>query len=183
VLLAELQGGWAVTPEEWLANFESKIADVQTKAAEFQQNLEASGASATSADGAISVTVAPNGSLTDLRLADSALRSGSGTKLAEKILTLARTAQRTAAVNVAEAFAPLGGDSVAMHMVTGYLPPEEPEDPELAGLPQERTLWAAEEPVEPAKPPKPSPPPARPKRPRADEDDEDFGDNSFLRRD
>jgi DNA-binding protein YbaB len=172
-----------VTPEEWLANFESKIADVQAKAAEFQENLEDSGAVVTSADGTISVTVAPNGSLTDLRLADAALRSGSGAKVAEEILKLARKAQRAAAVKVAEAFAPLGGDSEAMHMVTGYIPPEEPEAPEPAGLPQERKLWAQEDPPEPAKPARPNPPPARPKRPRSDDDDEDFGDSSFLRRD
>jgi DNA-binding protein YbaB len=175
-----------VTPEEWLTNFESKIADVKAKAAEFQENLEASGASLTSADGLIGVTVAPNGSLTDLRLSDAALRSGSGAKLAQDILKLARKAQRTAAVNVADAFAPLGGDSEAMHMVTGYVPPEEPEEPEPAGLPRERKLWAEEDPPEPARQARPVPPPAPParaKRPRADDDDEDFGDSSFLRRD
>jgi DNA-binding protein YbaB len=173
-----------VTPEEWLANFESKIADVREKAAEFQENLEASGASAASGDGSIRVTVAPNGSLTDLVIADSAVK-GSGTKLAEDILKLARKAQREAAVHVAEAFAPLGGDSEAMHMVTGYIPPEEPDEPETPGGPQERRLFVTDEPEVPhvpAPPRPPTPPPARPRRPRPDEDDEDFGDNSFLRR-
>jgi hypothetical protein len=174
-----------VTPEEWLANFEMKIADVKAKADEFQENLEASGATVTSGDGTLGVTVAPNGSLTDLRIADAALRSGSGAKLAQDILKLARKAQRTAAVNVADAFAPLGGDSEAMHMITGYVPPEEPQEPQAAGLPQERKLWAQEDPPEPARPARPVPPPAPParaKRPRADDDDEDFGDSSFLRR-
>jgi DNA-binding protein YbaB len=166
-----------VTPEEWLANFESKIADVREKAAEFQENLEASGASASSGDGSLRVTVAPNGSLTDLVIADSAVK-GPGTKLAEEILKLARKAQREAAVHVAEAFAPLGGDSEAMHMVTGYIPPEEPDEPESPRGPQERQLFVTEEPDVPA----PPPPPARPRRPRLDDDDEDFGDNSFLRR-
>jgi DNA-binding protein YbaB len=105
-----------MTPEDWLANFESKIADVQAKAAEFQENLEASGATESSKDGSIRVTVAPNGALTDLQLAEAAR---SGPALAEEILKLARKAQRAAAVHVAEAFAPLGGDSEAMHMVTG----------------------------------------------------------------
>lgn len=172
-----------MTPEEWLANFESKIADVKAKAEEFQENLEASGASVTSADGTLGVTVAPNGSLTDLRIADTALRPGSGAKLAQDILKLARKAQRTAAVNVADAFAPLGGDSEAMHMITGYVPPEEPAEPEPEGLPQERQLWSQEDPPEPARPARPVPPPARAKRPQADDDDEDFGDSSFLRRD
>jgi hypothetical protein len=56
------------TPEEWLANFEAKIADVREKAAAFQANLEASGASETSPDGALTVTVAPNGALTGLTI-------------------------------------------------------------------------------------------------------------------
>jgi DNA-binding protein YbaB len=166
-----------VGPDEWLANFESKIADVREKAAEFQENLEASGATAASADGAIRVAVAPNGSLTELEIADAAMK-GSGAKLAADILKLARKAQRDAAVHVAEAFAPLGGDSEAMHMVTGYIPPEEPAEPEPPGLPPERQLWASEEPDEPARP---APPRPRPRRPAPD-DDEDFGDSSFLRR-
>jgi hypothetical protein len=111
------------------------------------------------------------------------LKSGSGSKLAGEILKLARKAQRTAAVKVAEAFAPLGGDSEAMHMVTGYLPPEEPDEPEQAGPPQERRLFTAEEPDEPANPARASQPPPRPRWPRPDEDDEDFGNSSFLRRD
>jgi DNA-binding protein YbaB len=164
-----------MTPEEWLANFESKIADVQAKTAEFQENLAASGASESSKDGSIQVTVAPNGALTGLQLPDSAL--------ADQIMKLARKAQRAAAVHVAEAFAPLGGDSEAMQMVTGYLPPEEPEDPEPDTA--DRTYRFVDEPEPPAPQPRPTQQPqARPRRPRsvADED-EDFGDNSYLRRD
>jgi hypothetical protein len=48
-----------VTPEDWLANFESKIADVQQKAAEFERDLEASGATATSSDGSITFSWRP----------------------------------------------------------------------------------------------------------------------------
>jgi hypothetical protein len=59
-----------MTPEEWLANFESKIADVRTKAEEFQENLESAGATESSKDGSIRGTVAPNGALSDLQLAD-----------------------------------------------------------------------------------------------------------------
>ncbi|WP_370946091.1 YbaB/EbfC family nucleoid-associated protein [Amycolatopsis sp. cg5] len=173
-----------MTPEEWLANFDAKIADVQAKAAEFQENLEASSASEANKDGSIRVTVAPNGSLTDLHLADSAVQGKSGSKIAEEILKLARKAQRSAAVNVAEAFKPMGADSEAMHMVTGYIPPEEPEEPEPAGQPPERQLFAHEEPEQPRQaPPTPPPPPARQRRPRPDDEDDDFGGGSILRRD
>ncbi len=165
-----------MTPEEWLANFETKIADVREKAEEFRVGLEAAGTTVASSDGAIRVGVAPNGSLTDLQLADSALAGKSGAKLAEEILKLARKAQRGAAVNVAAAFAPLGGDSEAMRMVTGYVPPEEPEEPASPEPIRERRLWQHDE-------PEPPPPPVRrPPRP-AHDDDDDFGDATFLRRD
>ncbi len=168
-----------MTPEEWLANFETKIADVREKAEEFRAGLEASGTTVASPDGTIRVGVAPNGSLTDLQLADSALTGKSGAKLAEEILKLARKAQRGAAVNVAAAFAPLGGDTEAMHMVTGYVPPEEPEEPVAPEPSRERRLWQHDE---PETPPPPPPPVRRPPRPPRDDDD-DFGDNTFLRRD
>ncbi|MCT2586710.1 YbaB/EbfC family nucleoid-associated protein [Actinophytocola gossypii] len=165
------------TPEEWLANFNSTIADIQAKTAEFQANLEQSGTTESSPDGSISVSVAPNGSLTDLRIDESAWR-GSGAELAGKIMALARKAQRAAAVNVAEAFAPLGADSEAMHMVTGYIPEDEPAEPE-----QGAGYAFTEEPDEtpPPTPPR-AEPPGRPSRPphRADDDDDDFGDDQIF---
>jgi hypothetical protein len=165
-----------MTPEEWLANFETKIADVREKAEEFRAGLEAAGTTAASPDGTIRVGVAPNGSLTDLELADSAVTGRSGAELAREILKLARKAQRAAAVNVVAAFAPLGGDSEALHMVTGYVPPEEPEEPPAPEPVRERRLWEHEEP----EPPRPAV--RRPPRPPRDDDD-DFGDSTILRRD
>jgi DNA-binding protein YbaB len=166
------------TPDEWLDRFNATIADVKAKTEAFQQNLEQAGATETSPDGSLSVTVAPNGSLTNLRIDESAWR-GSGAELAGKIMHLARKAQRAAAVNVAEAFAPLGADSEAMHMVTGYIPePEEDEEPERPGYAFD------EEPT--TRPPEPTPtqaePPRRPTRPRPGTDDEDFGDDDLFSR-
>jgi len=103
------------SPEEWLADFAATIAEVQARTDTFQRDLEQAGATESSVDGTLSVTVAPNGSLADLRI-------DGHPELAEEILRLARKAQRTAAGNVAAAFAPLGADSEAMHMFTAYLP-------------------------------------------------------------
>jgi DNA-binding protein YbaB len=115
-----------VTPEEWLANFEAKIAEVQQKTTEFKQNLEASGATETSADGTLRVTVAPNGALTELFIDDAAMRR-SGSELAGQIMQLARKAQRAAAVHVAEAFAPLAGEEAEPK--AGYTFTEEQQEP------------------------------------------------------
>ena len=172
-----------MTPEEWLANFEAKIAEVQQKAAEFKENLESSGATEASSDGTLRVTVAPNGALTDLSIDDAAVR-GSGGELATKIMKLARKAQRAAAVNVVEAFAPLAGeDSESLRMVTGYLPPEEEEEPEPEDG-QGYTFTEEQQDVE--RPTRSAEPPGRPNRPRstAPDDDEDFGNEQiFGRRD
>lgn len=159
------------TPEEWLAKFNATIADVKAKTETFQRELEQSGATESTPDGTLSVTVAPNGSLTELRIDDDAWR-GSGAELANKILRLARKAQRAAAVHVAEAFAPLGADSEAMHMITGYLPEpeEEDEEPEQQGYAFEQEVTQA---------PPPPPPPTRPDPPRGDDDD--FDDDIFSR--
>ncbi|HEV2777932.1 MAG TPA: YbaB/EbfC family nucleoid-associated protein [Actinophytocola sp.] len=171
-----------MTPEEWLAGFEAQIADVKQKAAEFKANLEASGATETSPDGTLTVTVAPNGALTGLTIDDSAWR-GSGEQLAGKIMQLARKAQRTAAVHVAEAFAPLAGeDSESLRMVTGYLPPEEDEPEPDDG--SRGYAFTNNEPDAETRP-RSGEPPARPRRPvSSPDDDEDFGnDQIFGRRD
>jgi DNA-binding protein YbaB len=171
-----------VTPEEWLANFEAKIADVQQKTAEFKENLEASGATESSADGSLRVSVAPNGALTDLSIDEAAMRR-SGGELAGQIMQLARKAQRSAAVQVAEAFAPLAGeDSESLHMVIGYLPPEEEADE-----PTDSTGYTFTDDEPEAETPRrpPAEPPGRPHRQRSTNDeDEDFGDDQiFGRRD
>ncbi|HET9142688.1 YbaB/EbfC family nucleoid-associated protein [Actinophytocola sp.] len=170
-----------MTPEEWLSSFEAKVAEVAQKAAEFKVNLEAAGATEASPDGSLRVTVAPNGALTDLSISDAALR-GSGGELAAQIMQLARKAQRAAAVHVAEAFAPLAGeDSESLRMVTGFIPPEEEEEPEPAG----RTGYAFTAAPDESEPPaaRPAEPPSRPHRPRStarDDDDEEFGDDQIF---
>jgi DNA-binding protein YbaB len=172
-----------VTPEEWLANFESKIAEVQQKAAEFKQNLEASGATETSEDGALRVSVAPNGALTDLSIDDAALR-GSGGELAAKIMKLARKAQRAAAVHVADAFAPLAGaDSESLRMVTGYLPPEEDEEPEQGDDRNGQSYAFTNDQAEAEPATRSGEPPRRPGRPRSGpDDDDDFGNDQIFGR-
>lgn len=114
-----------MTPDEWLATFEARVADVQQKAATFKHDLESAGATETSPDGSVRVTVTPSGVLTDLTIDDSAMR-GSGSELAAAILNLTRAAQRAAAGKVAAAFAPLAGT--------------EPEPPAQAPAPRPRRV-------------------------------------------
>lgn len=98
-----------MTPDEWLATFEARVAEVQQKAATFKHDLESAGATQASPDGSLRVTVAPNGALTDLTIDDTAMRR-SGRELAAAIMTLTHEAQRAAAAKVSAAFAPLSGN-------------------------------------------------------------------------
>lgn len=125
-----------VDPQSWLAGFEARVASAKAKAEQFSESLNSAGASATSRDGLVTVTVAPNGSLANLRISDAALRDRSGTQLSELVLRTAREAQRAAANHVLTAFTELGGtDSEATRMLTGFVPPPEEQEPN-AGPPR-----------------------------------------------
>ncbi|MGW5052465.1 YbaB/EbfC family nucleoid-associated protein [Actinokineospora sp. NPDC004072] len=113
------------TPDEWLADFERKVADLQQKATEFKRDLEAAGSTQVSDDRTITVTVAPNGALLDLKLDDAATAKPAA-ELAAEILSTARKARQAAATSVAEAFVPLGGDRGIVQRVE---PDPEPAEP------------------------------------------------------
>ncbi|SDC49156.1 YbaB/EbfC family nucleoid-associated protein [Actinokineospora iranica] len=116
------------TPDEWLADFEAKVADLQQKATEFKKNIESAGATERSPDGTVTVTVAPNGSLTDLHLTDDAMRK-SAADLTAEILVTTRKARQRAASGVAEAFVPLGGDRAMVQRIPGAEDVAEPALP------------------------------------------------------
>jgi DNA-binding protein YbaB len=163
------------TPEEWMRDFEAKIADAQAKAAAVQEGLAQAGGSASSNDGTIRVSVAPNGALTGLELTADAMRK-SHSQLSGEILEIARKAQRGAAVKVAETFGAVEGEgSETYRMITEYLPPPEEEE-----QPQAPAYAFNEEYEERAATATPSPARRPAPRPSTDED-EDFGDNSIFR--
>jgi DNA-binding protein YbaB len=117
------------TPDEWLADFERKVADLQQKATEFKRDLESAGTTETSQDRAITVTVAPNGALLDLRLDDKATQKPAA-ELAAEIMAVARNARQRAASTVAEAFVPLGGDRDTVQRIPGVEAPEAEPEPQ-----------------------------------------------------
>ena len=167
------------TPDEWMRDFETKIADAQAKATAVERGLASAQGSASSKDGAVSVTVAPNGSLTNVALTAEAMRK-SHTQLATEIMGVARQAQRAAAVRVAETFEQAGGaGSETYRMITEYLPPAEQDEqvPERSryGFEQERDVDEGSPVVSHREPPQRA-------RPRPEEDDDpDFNDRSILR--
>jgi DNA-binding protein YbaB len=165
---------------EWMAGFEARIADMQQKAATLQRDIAASGATASSPDGGIRVTVGPTGTLQDLQLAPSTTRYPPA-ELAGMIMRTVGQAQQVAAHRVAAAFAPIAEGTEAMDMLQSFLPPppqpdyDAPEDG-IPGLDDEadevdRPAPPSAPPRSPA-PPQPPAPPRRPSTPDSRDDDE-----------
>lgn len=139
------------------------MPDIARRAAEAKARLERVSATASSADGAVTVTVNTSGALQELTFgprADELPRA----RLAQAVLAAAKRAQVDAAQQLTAIMTPvIGADSDAMEFLREQIPaPEVPEE-----TPQREF---AETP----------PPPVRPARPRPD-DDEDFG-GPILRR-
>jgi DNA-binding protein YbaB len=160
-------------PQQWLDEYEARLADLQQKSVDLQENLTASNATVTSKDGAVTITVGPNGGLLNLQLGHRAMELGSA-RLTATIMETARTAQRQSAEKVREIFEPLGEGTEAMSMVMDAIPDDESDPDEIEEVDDLDDL--DDEPVAP--PPAYAPPapaavraPGRP-RPAADEDDE-----------
>ncbi|MEU4252323.1 YbaB/EbfC family nucleoid-associated protein [Amycolatopsis sp. NPDC026612] len=148
------------------------MPEIARRAAEAKARLERVSATATSADGAVTVTVNTAGALQELTFgprADELPR----TRLAQVVLATARRAQVDAAQQLAGIMAPVIGEhSEAMEFLREQIPaPAVPEEEAAAPPRWEFTEERRES---------PTPPPARPARPRP-ADDEDFG-GPILRR-
>jgi DNA-binding protein YbaB len=113
-----------------------EIADLGRRAAEAKARLERISATATSADGAVTVTVNTSGALQELAFgppADELPR----TRLAATVVATAKRAQVQAAQQLTSVLAPLiGADSEAMKFLREQIPA--PELPEEEGPPTRR---------------------------------------------
>ncbi|MDX8030265.1 YbaB/EbfC family nucleoid-associated protein [Lentzea sp. BCCO 10_0856] len=158
-------------PTQWVEEYEAKLADLKKKSEDLQENFAASTATVTSKDGAVTVTVGPNGGLQNLVLGHRAVELG-GPRLTALILETARHAQKQAAEKVLEIFKPLGEGTETYQMVADSIPADEEEldetdaydeiDDEPAPAPAPVSRPAAA----------PQPAPVRGRR-RADYDDDD----------
>lgn len=167
-------------PYAWVNDFEARTAELQRKTAEAQEHLAAVAGVATSKDGAVTVTVGPNGGLTNLQLGHRAVELGAP-RLTALILETARQAQKNASAQVLEVFAPFSGNApqtTAMIMdAIAANEDDEPDEPdETSALDQiEEDEPAAE--TTPAPTPAPAPAQPRPARGRPPADDEDDDEN------
>ncbi|WP_033262472.1 YbaB/EbfC family nucleoid-associated protein [Amycolatopsis vancoresmycina] len=147
--------------EDFQLLLERQIREMQSKSAALNEALSTAGATVRSRDGAVTVTLAPNGALTNLELGHRACELGPA-RLTAAIMGAVRDAQRQTARAVADSFAAINGDTESTAMVRSFLPPDPPPDGD----------FAAPESPEPTPPPPPAAAPRR--RPAADDrlDDE-----------
>ena len=172
-------------PQQWLDNFEAKLADLQRKSADLQENFQNSQATASSPDGAVTITVGPNGGLLNIQLGHRATELGSA-RLTAVIMQTAKVAQKQAAQQVMAAFEPLGEGTEAMRMVSDAIPDDDEVEDDRSDYAEPEYAEPEPEPARPAPAPapvqpgwqaqaaQPQPPsrPARPSRPADDEDDD-----------
>lgn len=179
-------------PQQWLQNYQKRIAGVRQASEQLKQNLGGALVTLSSPDEAVTVTIGPNGSLKNLQLSPRASEH-SPQQLGALIMTTVRRAQRQMAEKVVAAVAEFGGeDSDAAKLIRNYLP-EDPSDrptqdanvsafdEHLADRSAEPSpSYAAQTPTPvPAAAPVPQPA-SRPRTPRAETTDDDvFEDNPW----
>lgn len=162
-------------PTQWVEEYEAKLADLQRKSVELQENFAASNATVTSPDRIVTVTVGPNGGLQDLQLGRRAMELGAP-RLTALILETARQAQKQAANKVLEVFKPLGEGTEAYQMVSDAIPAdEEPEEDDAYNEVDEYGEEPEPAPAPPASSPAAAAPPAaaRGRRRAANDEDDD----------
>ncbi|WP_410640927.1 YbaB/EbfC family nucleoid-associated protein [Amycolatopsis sp. lyj-346] len=139
--------------EDFQLLLERQVREMQSKAAALNEALSSAGATVRTRDGSVTVTLAPNGALTNLELGHRACELGPA-RLTAAIMGAVRDAQRQTARAVADSFATINGDGESTEMVRSFLPPDPPPDGD----------FAAPDSAEPTPPPPPPAPPSAPRR-------------------
>ena len=161
-----------MNPERMIADLEARAQDLARRSEDMQAQINGAAATVRSPDGAVTVTVAPNGALQHIEFSPRAA-DFSHVQLGQAVMSVVRRAQTQAAQQVASIVEPQFGGTEAMDFLTGFIPQEEipPPPPPVAteeGGVLRQESWGA--------PPPPPRPAQRPPSHRRDEGDDDgFG--------
>ncbi|MEU8165890.1 YbaB/EbfC family nucleoid-associated protein [Micromonospora sp. NPDC049004] len=125
-----LSGDFGAATERFVASWSADISERAARAQELSERVAALSATAEGADGAVQVTVAASGAMTDLRLDDRVSRWRAD-EIAAEVLAVMRRAQGRLAPQVADAAAEtVGADSETARAVVGSYERRFPEVPE-----------------------------------------------------
>ncbi|MFE2750738.1 YbaB/EbfC family nucleoid-associated protein [Actinosynnema sp. NPDC059335] len=111
-----------MNPERMIADLEARARELTERSRELRDRLRDAQATQRSPDGAVTATVAPNGSLRHIEFSSDAARFAPA-RLGEVVLDTVRRAQARAARQAAEAVGPRFGGTAAMDFLTGPVPP------------------------------------------------------------
>ncbi|MFD1148442.1 YbaB/EbfC family nucleoid-associated protein [Saccharothrix hoggarensis] len=161
-----------------IADLEARAQDLARRSEDMQAQINGASATVRSPDGAVTVTVAPNGALQHIEFSPRAA-DFSHVQLGQAVMAAVRRAQAQAARQVASIVEPQFGGTQAMDFLTSFIPQEEepptpPPPPAEEGSVLRQVAWDA-----PA--PQPPVPPRRPSSHRRDDTDDDDGFGTVLR--
>lgn len=116
--------------DEWIDEWISSISERTAQARQLSERMSALSVSASTSDGAISVTVSSSGVPTDLRLSESVM-AWPVQRIAAEILAVMRKAQSRLAAKVGEVAAQTGGaDSPTVQALVDGLRQRFPKPPQ-----------------------------------------------------
>jgi DNA-binding protein YbaB len=112
-------------PDSVLRQLQQQAADLENKAARLRTELTNASATATSPDGAVTVTLSPTGALQNITFAAPAAKVPPE-KLGPLVMTTVQAAQREVSNRVTASLAEQFGDSETMDFITQFMPKPEP---------------------------------------------------------
>ncbi|GLZ27987.1 DNA-binding protein [Lentzea sp. NBRC 105346] len=108
--------------EQWLADMRASMDEQTRKAAMFEQQLAAATTTLSSSDGAVTLTVNPNGGLANISFGPRACDLGPA-KLSGVVMSTLHKAQREVSRHVVAAFGEFAPDAVeTMEVILGDIP-------------------------------------------------------------
>jgi DNA-binding protein YbaB len=108
-----------------LRELRQQAADLETRATQLRTDLSAASATATSPDGAVTVTLSPTGALQDISFSAKAA-TVRPEALGPLVMRTVQAAQREVSTRVAASLADQFGDPETMDFITQFMPKPEP---------------------------------------------------------
>lgn len=112
-------------PDTVLEQLRQQAADLETKAAQLRTELNKATATATSPDGAVTVTLSPTGALQNITFT-AASSKVPPEKLGPLVMRTVQAAQREVSSQVTASLSTQFGDSETLDFITQFMPEPEP---------------------------------------------------------
>ena len=164
-------------PHQLISDYEQRTAALLEKAEEAKSHIAGLTGSATSSDGAVTVSVSAGGALLSLSFGARADELPKD-RLAALVLSTAKRAQAQAVGQIATIMAPvIGENSDAMQFVQSQIPQIDVPDEDLDAAPPQFVVNEEQQDAAASQPPAP-----RPVRRPVEDDDTDFDQRSLFKK-